>query len=120
MGRPRKNIDKKQFEDLCAIQCTEKEICGWFDVCEDTLNAWCKREYGLCFSDTFEQKRGKGKISLRRRQFQCAEKGNASMLIWLGKQYLGQKDSPTMAEIAIDNTAEDALSKALRELAEEM
>ncbi len=91
MSRPRKEIDQKQFENLCGLQCTQEEICAWFDVCEDTLNSWCKRTYRKNFSDVFAQKRGKGKISLRRRQWQLAEK-SASMAIWLGKQYLDQKD----------------------------
>ena len=91
MGRRRKEIDQRQFENLCGLQCTLEEICGWFGVCSDTLEAWCKRTYKQNFSEIFKQKRGTGKISLRRAQFRLAEK-NANMAIWLGKQYLGQKD----------------------------
>ena len=91
MARPRKEIDQKQFENLCGLQCTLEEICGWFGVCSDTLEAWCKRTYKQNFSEIFKQKRGTGKISRRRAQFRLAEK-NANMAIWLGKQYLGQKD----------------------------
>ena len=91
MARPKKEIDQKQFENLCGLQCTLEEICGWFDVCTDTLEAWCKRTYKRSFSEVFTQKRGAGKISLRRSQWRLAEK-NAAMAIWLGKQYLGQRD----------------------------
>lgn len=85
-------IDKKQFENLCALQCTLDEICSFFDVEDDTLNSWCKKTYnGKTFSEIFKRKRGKGKISLRRYQWQQAEK-NPTMAIWLGKQYLDQKD----------------------------
>lgn len=94
MARPRKQIDQKQFESLCQLQCTLDEICGFFDCCTDTLESWCKRTYKQGFSEVFKQKRGVGKISLRRSQFRLAEK-NANMAIWLGKQYLGQKDSPS-------------------------
>lgn len=90
-GRPRKEIDQKQFENLCGLQCTLGEICGWFDVTDRTIYSWCKRTYGLKFSEVFAQKRGKGKISLRRAQWRLAET-NATMAIWLGKQYLGQRD----------------------------
>ena len=93
MARLKKEIDQKQFENLCGLQCTLEEICGWFDVTDKTLNAWCKRTYGENFSEVFKQKRGAGKISLRRNQWKLAEK-NANMAIWLGKQYLGQKDNP--------------------------
>ena len=91
MARPRKEIDQKQFENLCGLQCTLEEICGWFGVTDKTLDGWCKRTYHASFSEVFKQKRGTGKISLRRAQFRLAEK-NANMAIWLGKQYLGQKD----------------------------
>lgn len=94
MGRPRKEIDKAEFEKLCEFQCTQEEICGWFDITDKTLSSWCKREYGLGFSEIYAKKRGLGKISLRRAQFQAAQRGNATMLLWLGKQYLGQKDAP--------------------------
>ena len=90
-GRPRKEIDQKLFENLCAIQCTEVDICTALECCEDTLNAWCKRTYKRTFSETYKSKSQIGKSSLRRTQFKLAEK-NASMAIWLGKQYLGQKD----------------------------
>lgn len=93
MARPRKEIDQKAFENLCGLQCTKEEICSFFEVTDKTLEAWCKRTYKAGFSEIFKRKRGKGKISLRRSQFRLAEK-NATMAIWLGKQYLDQKDRP--------------------------
>lgn len=90
-GRPLKGIDQKQFENLCGLQCTKEEICSWFDITDKTLDRWCKQTYNAGFSEVFRQKRGKGKISLRRSQFRLAEK-NANMAIWLGKQYLDQSD----------------------------
>lgn len=115
-GRPRKEINEKLFEDLCAIQCTEKEICAVLGCCEDTLNAWCKRTYKMTFSDTYKSKKMLGKSSLRRTQFRLAEK-SASMAIWLGKQYLDQKDAGEVTLLA-DKVKEDALSESLRALAE--
>ncbi len=91
MGRPRIEIDKDEFEKLCAIQCTLREIAGWFKCSEDTIENWCKREYKETFSDTFKIYSAGGKISLRRNQFKMAEK-NPGMAIWLGKQYLGQSE----------------------------
>ena len=93
MPRRKAEFDKRQFENLCGLQCTKEEICGFFETTDKTLERWCKRTYGMGFSDVFRQKRGIGKISLRRHQWRLAEK-NANMAIWLGKQYLGQKDQP--------------------------
>lgn len=91
MARPRKEIDKDSFEKLCAIQCTLNEIAGFFDCSEDTIERWCTREYNERFAEIYAKKRGIGHISLRRAQFRLAEH-NATMAIWLGKQYLGQRD----------------------------
>ncbi len=91
-GRPYKEISKVNFEKLCSIQCTRDEICDFLEVTDKTLDRWCKRIYGSGFSVIYQQKRSKGKISLRRTQFRLAEK-NTAMAIWLGKQYLGQKET---------------------------
>ena len=91
-GRPKKLIDKKQFEAMCAYQCTLEEVCAFLGVNDVTLNKWCKKEYGTTFSDVFRQKREVGKMSLRRKQWKLADT-SAPMAIFLGKQYLGQKDS---------------------------
>ena len=96
MARPLKEIDWDDFEKLCAIQCTGEEIAAFFNVDYDTLNAICKRERGKGFSDCFAQKRHSGKISLRRRQYQAAMEGNPSMMIWLGKNWLGQQDQSVL------------------------
>ena len=99
-GRPQKNIDKKTFENLCAIQCTKDEICGIFDIDEKTLTRWCKDTYNEGFSDVFKRKSQTGKMSLRRTQFKLAEK-NPTVAMWLGKQYLGQRDN---IEVKAENT----------------
>ena len=110
MARPRKEIDQKQFENICGLQCTLEEICGWFDVTDKTLDGWCKRTYHASFSEVFKQKRGAGKISLRRSQWRLAEK-NATMAIFLGKQFLGQRDSVDVAVTDAKGIALDELEK---------
>lgn len=117
MPRHKSDFDRKQFENLCGLQCTKEEICNWFDTTDKTLESWCKRTYGHGFSEVFKQKRGIGKVSLRRSQWRLAEK-SAAMAIWLGKQYLGQKDQPEI-DVAV-KISEDGLSKSLREMAEEL
>lgn len=117
-GRPKKEIAQDQFEKLCGLQCTLEEICGWFDITDKTLDRWCIETYKQHFSEVFAKKREAGKISLRRSQFRLAEK-NASMAIFLGKQYLGQSDTPTVNYGNDDNTL-DALTQSLREEAERL
>ena len=96
-GRPRIEIDKEQFEKLCAIQATEEEIAGWFKCSQETIRRYCKKEYGEQFCEVYKRLSSGGKISLRRTQFRIAEAGNATMAIWLGKQYLGQTDKQDLS-----------------------
>lgn len=97
-GRPKIEIDQKQFEGLCAIFCTEEEIADFFDCSVDTIGRWCKRTYDLTFAEVYKKKSAKGKASLRRMQYKAAESGNISMLIFLGKNYLGQTDRPEIEQ----------------------
>lgn len=102
MARPKKEIDRVQFEKLCAMQCTEEEIAAWFEMSADTLDRECKEKYGMGFSECFKIYARKGKISLRRFQFKLAET-NPSMAIFLGKQYLGQSERANI-EVSEDLT----------------
>jgi len=114
MARPLKEISQKDFEKLCGLQCTKEEICGFFDVTDKTLERWCKRIYKKGFSEVFAQKRGSGKISLRRSQFELAKK-NANMAIWLGKQYLAQREPDSRTDsrpLGSENNLLDAIMGA--------
>jgi hypothetical protein len=92
MGRPRIEIDWEQFDKLCGLQCTLAEISSYFDCSEDTIERRVVETYCITFAERFAQKRGRGKIALRRKQYEGAMAGNVTLLIWLGKQYLGQVD----------------------------
>ena len=115
MARPKKNINQKQFEALCSIQCTEEEICNVLEVTDKTLTRWCKETYGKGFSDVYAEKRDLGKVSLRRQQWKAAEKGNITMQIWLGKQLLKQSESPIQDEIKLKELELKEKEFALRE-----
>lgn len=94
LGRKKLTIDFERVANMCAIQCTGEEIASVEGVSYDTLVRRIDEEYGLTFAEYYKQHSGKGKVSLRRKQFEVATKGkgNVQMLIWLGKQHLGQAD----------------------------
>jgi len=90
--RPLIPIDWDQVDEMCSIQCTGEEIAGVLGVDYDTLSRACKREKLCSFADYIGQKRSGGKSSLRRKQYTTAMEGNPTMLVWLGKNWLGQTD----------------------------
>jgi transposase len=112
-GRPRKEIAPHTFERLCEVQCTLEEIAHVLDVSEDTVERWCKRTYELGFADAYKKLSATGKTSLRRYQFEAAKKGNVTMQIWLGKQYLGQTDKPIAEEFDEEVNLADSLASVL-------
>ena len=91
MARPQIEINKSDFEKLCGLQCGLEEIAGWYKCSVDTVERWCKRTYGKGFAEAYKEHSANGKIGLRRMQYKLAEK-SAVMAIWLGKQWLGQKE----------------------------
>lgn len=92
MGRPPIPIKWDEFDKLARMQCTEEEIAAWFDCSVDTIARACQAKHGTTFAEYLAAKKRLGRISLRRLQLKRAEAGSDSMLIWLGKNVLGQRD----------------------------
>jgi len=90
VGRPKIEINEDQLEKLASILCTMEEMASFFGCSVDTLER--------NFADTIKKGKDKGRMSLRRLQFEKAQSGNTTMLIWLGKQMLGQKDKLETSE----------------------
>ncbi len=95
MARPRKQIDPKVVERLARRMASKRETAMIVGCDESVLR---KRE-DLAAAYAFG--RQCGKTYLRAKQMELALRGNATMLIWLGKQYLGQADQ---AQLKIDST----------------
>lgn len=85
LGRPKKKIDYEMVERMAHIFCTQDEIAVLLDVDVKTL------QRDPLFGIAYTKGRQGGKMSLRRMQYKLAEK-NTAMAVWLGKQYLGQRD----------------------------
>lgn len=95
MARPKLQIDPAQVYKLAQIGCKNDEIANWFGCSTDTIE---KR-----FSAELAKGKSELKMSLRRWQLKAAEKGNATLLIWLGKQLLGQRDNDLLNSEEIKN-----------------
>jgi hypothetical protein len=95
----------RQLVELIKIQCTRDEICEVLGMSDTTLTrriAERKIEGVTNFEALYKKHQGEGKASLRREQWKAAQSGNPTMLVWLGKQVLGQKDRQE-----VDNTSSD-------------
>jgi hypothetical protein len=85
--RPKIIIDFDAVKRLAAVMATDEEIASYFGCSVDTLT-----RRGEEYRQAKEAGRQAGALNLRRYQIEAAKAKNPTMLIWLGKQYLGQKD----------------------------
>lgn len=99
-GRPKKEIDYQAVEKLANIQCTQEEIASFLDLSVRTL----QRDEEFC--RIYKKGQETSKMSLRRMQYESAKKGNVTMQIWLGKQYLGQAENVEIQNDGLDKVSE--------------
>lgn len=107
-GRPRIEIDIDELIRMINIQCTQEEIAYVLGISVDTLALRIKQIYGVSFTEFYKKHNAMGKMSIRRAQFKLMET-NAAMAIWLGKQYLGQREplqDTTIPEEELDDEME--------------
>ena len=90
VGRDKKIIPPEEVMKLAQIGCKDKEIADWFGIDSNTLR--------YNFSVELLKGRESLKHSLRRAQISVALNGNPTMLIWLGKNMLGQSEQPIDSE----------------------
>lgn len=117
-GRPAFEFTDEQIaelEKLSGLHCTRTEAAGWFDIDLRTLNKQFEQDERA--SMAWDSGLQKGKVSLRRVQFDLAKK-NAAMAIWLGKQHLGQQDIVTVNHSKLEDASPDALRALQQALAD--
>lgn len=90
VGAPKKQMDYVAIERAASIGCTKEEIAAVIGVSPATLYSRINDDPSVV--EAIERGSHKGKATLRRMQWKGAQEGNATMLIWLGKQLLGQRD----------------------------
>lgn len=89
-GPTKRVVFDEDVYKLAAMGCSNAEISRWFNIDENTLT--------YNFSEIIAKGREHLKHSLRRAQIKLALSGNATMLIWLGKNILGQSENPVDSE----------------------
>jgi len=94
MARPKIPVDGAEVEKLASFGLTNREIGEMFGASEATI--------GRRFASETRKGRASLHKSLRRKQTEVALSGNVTMLIWLGKNMLGQMDRQQVESLALD------------------
>jgi hypothetical protein len=112
VGRNNTVIPPQEVEDLAALGCKDTEIAAWFGVNDNTLR--------YQFSEELTKGRENLKQSLRRAQLKAALSGNVVMLIWLGKNILGQSETPQGTQAEVLPFTDDELDEIKDNLEDEL
>lgn len=119
MGRPTIEVDFEKIDALCSVFCNCKEIVAVLNTfgetySYDTVERRIKENFGKTFAEYVEEKQmAHAKPKLRKAQMDLALSGNAPMLIFLGKNYLEQRDKPKDDET---NESIDKLAQVIRDV----
>src|SRR5580693_8496114 len=94
-GRPQAVIDLLTVERAASIGCPVEDIAALLGIGRATLYDHMRRDPAV--ADAIEKGRGTGRATIRRMQWEKAQAGDTSMLIWLGKILCGQRDTSVVA-----------------------
>lgn len=105
MGRPRKEIDWLLLESLMSRNaelnyCAERQVMRWQEelnfktmkAAREVIERRIQERFRQTFTEYKHQKMEPIRLSIFDKQYAEAMKGSAPLLIWLGKQMLGQTD----------------------------
>lgn len=117
-GRPKVVIDWSYVDAYLKAGGTGIGIAGLLGIHPNTLYDACRRDNKCDFSDYSQQKKAVGDDMLRAKQFDLAMKGSIPLLVWLGKQRLGQREKPRDPEEEQPNTPKNTTFTIIEELIE--
>jgi hypothetical protein len=101
MGRPRHDIDARadEIRALAYLGATQIEIAAYLGVHQSTISRRVTDDPDGPVARAMEEGKAQGSTELRRLQWVNAKKGDTTMLIWLGKNILGQTDQYTTKKV---------------------
>lgn len=92
MGRPKKVIDWDHLDNLLTLGAGLIDCSELLKMSDDTIQKNIKEKHNCTFTEYREKKLANMRVKLLKKQFDVAMNGNVTMLIWLGKQRLGQSE----------------------------
>lgn len=94
MSRPEKKIDWVRVDELLEAGCLGTEIAAYYGMHPNTFYDRVAAQYNMSFTDFSSQRKSSGEALIREAQYKKAiKKQDNTMLIWLGKQRLGQREN---------------------------
>lgn len=99
MSRPEKPIDWNKVDQLLMAGCFGTEIAPHFDIHVKTFYDKVVEKFNITFTEYSALKKNQGDSLLKAKQFEKALKGDNTLLIWLGKTRLNQREPDSVNDI---------------------
>lgn len=99
LGAPVKIINWEVVDAVLQYNAKLEDAAEIAKVSSETLANRIKEEHGCTFSEYRDRKMSKIKVSLARKQYDVAMSGDRTLLIWLGKQWLGQSEKSEVKQV---------------------
>lgn len=107
-------IDWDKVDHLLKIGCPGTEVAGYLGMHPETLYRRVEEEKNMGFSAYLAEKRSKGKALIRAKQFDKAvNEGDTSLLIWLGKVSLDQKEVKDVIDAEKEKKFDEKMDQVL-------
>lgn len=120
MSRPEKSINWDEVQEFLSTGCLGTEIAAYYDMHPTTFYRRVEEKFNMSFTEYSQEKKQIGDALIRRAQFHKAlginKEGDNTMLIWLGKQRLGQKEPEKTPEDLIDEKFEERYKSFMNQL----
>ena len=112
-GRAEIPIDWRRVDELLEAGCLGTGVASALGIHADTLYRHCQDEKGMIWSAYAAKMKEKGDDILRKVQYDHAVKDkNTTMLIWLGKVRLNQREETTLSKADVKDALSEILGKA--------
>jgi hypothetical protein len=112
MGRSKVIIDWAMIDKYLQAGCDGTEVAATLGIDPRTLYRRCEEENHITFDAYKQSKRAHGDSLLKAKQFSVAMTGDKTMLVWLGKQRLGQRDKQ---EVEHDGAVEVKIVREIKD-----
>ena len=110
-GRPRIQFDLKRVYDMGYFRATHETMASLLECSADTIERQL-RDPESEFAVAYKKGQSELRSKLSEAQIRVALEGNVTMLIWLGKQYLGQRDNA----VEVNPSTPEAVAFAFEEI----
>jgi hypothetical protein len=109
MSRPEIPIDWDKVDHLLKAGCLGTELAATFAMHPTTFYRRVEEKHSMSFTEFMQQRRADGDAAIRARQYEKAlgttDLGDNTMLIWLGKNRLGQRNEDKLSLVTDEQKA---------------